>query len=360
MSEQAITSVGELLSRMRQGMVPRSVRLFAAQGLLPVSREDLIRVLAFLAAEGDEEIASTTRETLATFTTENFRAVLQLDDITALDIDLLGRAVHDDSIWQAIVRHPRTANETLRWMARLASPPTQDAIVTNQVRILSCLEILADLRANPQVSQDILRRVREFEEEFLEKAVQWATAVEAEPKLAEGPSIEDALAALKEIGMKFVPELLREATIEGEEEEAGAPREIRDAYVRIALMNTFQRVMTALKGTKEERLILARDRNTLVVRAVMMSPRLNELEVEQIAGMRSVTDEALRLIAVKGRWIRRYGIVHNLAFNPKTPAGLAIQLLGRLSQRDLAALSRDRNVSGTVRRVAVERYAARK
>jgi hypothetical protein len=241
----------------------------------------------------------------------------------------------------------------------MASPPTQDAIVTNQVRILSCLEILADLRANPQVSQDILRRVREFEEEFLEKAVQWATAVEAEPKIEEGPSIEDALAALKELGMRFVPEILREVTIEGEEEE-GAPREIRDAYVRIALMNTFQRVMTALKGTKEERLILARDRNTLVVRAVMMSPRLNELEVEQIAGMRSVTDEALRLIAVKGRWLRRYGIVHNLVFNPKTPAGLAIQLLGRLSQRDLGALSRDRNVSGTVRRIAVERFAKRR
>ncbi len=134
--------------------------------------------------------------------------------------------------------------------------------------------------------------------------------------------------------------------------EAAAPPELHDAYARIALMNTARRVMQALKGTREERLILVRDRSPLVVRAVMLSPKLNEMEIEQIAGMRSSSEEALRMIGAKGRWLRRYTVLRNLAFNPKTPAGIALQLVRRLSQRDLMLMSKDRNVSETVRRVA--------
>ncbi len=351
--ESTISSVADLLVRMRQGMVPRAVRLFAAQGLLPVSREDLIRVVAFLTAEGDEEIAAAAKATLQTFTTEHFLAVIELPDLDALEVDLLVRSVHEERLWQAVVRSPKTANETLRWLARVAPPATQDAIVTNQVRLLSCLEILADLRANSQVSQDILRRVREFEEEFLEKAAHWATATEVEPSLADAPSIEDALAALKELGMHLPGgEVEKERPPELEAADAG---EIRDAYIRIALMNTYQRIMAALKGTKEERLILSRDRNHLVARAVMMSPRLNESDVEQIAGMRAANDECLRLIASKGRWLRRYSVVRNLAFNPRTPPAIAASMVRRLSRRDVQLLSRDHNVSEVVRRLASQR-----
>ncbi|MGE5235561.1 MAG: hypothetical protein ACM3O7_04320 [Acidobacteriota bacterium] len=358
MAEAAISSVRELLDKIRQGLVPRSVRLFAAQGLLPVSREDLIRVVTILAADSDGEIAEAAGATLATFSTENFLNVLQLPDLEPLDIDLLARAVANEDLRQAIVRLPKTANETLRWLARTAPASTQDALITNQVRIMACLEILTDLRANPHAAPETLRRVREFEEEFLEKAVKWATAAEAEPEIEEAPSIEEALAALREIGMR-----LPGGEVESErlpEPDDGAPREVCDAYVRIALMNTYQRIMAALKGTREERLILARDRSPLVVRAVMLSPRLNENEVEQIAGMRSANDECLRMIAQKGRWLRRYGIVRTLAFNPRTPPGLAVQLLGRLSQRDLGLLSRDRNVSSVVRRIAHDRFSSRK
>jgi hypothetical protein len=285
-------------------------------------------------------------------------SVLQLDDIAPLDIDLLARAVRNEELWQAIVRHAKTANETMRWIARHGSAAAQDALITNQVRVMACLEILTDLRANPHVTPETLRRVREFEEEFLEKAVRWATAAEVEPEIEETASIEEALAALREIGMRLVGGEIESESLPAPED--GAPREIRDAFVRISLMNTYQRIMAALKGTREERLILARDRSPLVVRAVMLSPRINENDVEQIAGMRSVNDECLRLIAFKGRWLRRYGIVRALAFNPRTPPGLAVQMVGRLSQRDIGLLARDRNVSSVVRRIALERFSSRK
>ena len=43
----------------------------------------------------------------------------------------------------------------------------------------------------------------EFEEEFLEKAIVWATAEETKEELYEGPSIEDALEQLRMLGMQI-------------------------------------------------------------------------------------------------------------------------------------------------------------
>lgn len=345
-----IGSVAELLARIRQGLAPRALRLFAAQGLLPVSREELIRVVLILAADGDAEIAEAAHATLATFTPENFIQVLRIPDIEPIEIDLLCRCAHWEEVWVTAVQHAKTANETLRWLARQAPAKVQDVIITNQVRVLACLELLEDLRANPQVSQDVLRRAREFEEEFLEKAIVWAAAEGAPFEVPAGPSIEDVLSELRALGMRLPGgEVEVQRAIEP---EAAAPPEIHDAFARISFMNTAQRVMQALKGTREERLILVRDRSPLVVRAVMLSPKLNEMEIEQIAGMRSTNEEALRMIGSRGRWLRRYQVLRNLSFNPKTPAGIALQLVRRLSQRDLMLMSRDRNVSETVRRVA--------
>jgi hypothetical protein len=345
-----IGSVAELLTRIRQGMAPRALRLFAAQGLLPVSREELIRVVLILAADGDAEIAEAARATLATFTVDHFIQVLHLPEIEPIEIDLLSRSVQEEEVWIAVVQHAKTANETLRWLARQAPARVLDVIITNQVRVLACLELIEDLRANPQVSQEVLRRAREFEEEFLEKAIVWAAVEGTEVEVPAGPSIEEVLSELRGIGMR-----LPGGEVEAQratEPEATAPPELHDAFARIALMNTAQRVMQALKGTREERLILVRDRSPLVVRAVMLSPKLNEMEIEQIAGMRSTNEEALRMIGSKGRWLRRYRVLHNLSFNPKTPAGVALQLIRRLSQRDLALISRDRNVSDMVRKMA--------
>ena len=42
MSDQRAISSADLIEGIIQGKVPRHVRLFAAQGLLPVSREDLL------------------------------------------------------------------------------------------------------------------------------------------------------------------------------------------------------------------------------------------------------------------------------------------------------------------------------
>jgi len=139
-----------------------------------------------------------------------------------------------------------------------------------------------------------------------------------------------------------------------------APPEIKDAFVRLAMMNTFQRMMRALKGTREERLILVRDRSSMIIRAVMNSPMLNEMEVEQIAAMRGASDDAFRIIASKPRWTKRYGVLRNLCFNPKVPPGVVLQIFRRLALRDMVLLGRDRNVSELVRRAARQELERRR
>jgi hypothetical protein len=345
-----IASVAEFLTRIRQGMAPRALRLFAAQGMLPVSREDLIRLLVMLAADSDPEISESAETTLSTFTVAQLQAVLSVPEVEPLELDLIARCRHDAGLWNAIARHPKAANETLRWLARVGEPRTQDVIVTNQVRLQSCLEILEDLRANPRASQDVLRRVREFEEEFLEKATVWAATNQPAEPLEPMPSIDEALADLKAIGMKVPGGEVPSA--EFPEPEIGAPQELRDACAQLSVLNIHERIMRALKGTRQERMILVRDPSVLVVRAVVQSPKLTEGEVERIAGMRSANEEALRVIGGNRRWVRRYSVARALVCNPKTPTAIALQLVRRLAQRDLGIISRDRNVPEVVRRAA--------
>jgi hypothetical protein len=117
-------------------------------------------------------------------------------------------------------------------------------------------------------------------------------------------------------------------------------------------MNVFQRIMRALKGSKEERRILVRDVNLLVVRAVLASPKLTEQDIEELAGSRSLNVEALRMIAHNQRWTRRYAVVRALVFNPKTPIGIAGPMSVRLNMRDLGLINKDHNVAEGVRKMA--------
>ena len=117
-------------------------------------------------------------------------------------------------------------------------------------------------------------------------------------------------------------------------------------------MTVKDRVKLAIKGDREARGILIRDSNKVVATGVIHNPRLTDQEVENIASMRTVADEVLRLIGMNRAWARSYPIIHNLARNPRTPMATAVQILPRIRTRDLNAISQNRNVSEAVRRQA--------
>jgi hypothetical protein len=47
--------------------------------------------------------------------------------------------------------------------------------------------------------------------------------------------------------------------------------------------------------------------------------------------------------------MKRYGIMAALTRNPKTPVAISMSLLARLTERDLRAISSDRNVPEVLR-----------
>jgi hypothetical protein len=105
-----------------------------------------------------------------------------------------------------------------------------------------------------------------------------------------------------------------------------------------------KKMKLAFKGTREQRAQLIRDPNKIVSAAVLSSPKLTEAEVEAFAKMGNVSEEVLRVIGTNRTWLKNYGTVLALVRNPKTPPGISMQLLPRVSERDMKMIAVDRNV----------------
>jgi len=135
--------------------------------------------------------------------------------------------------------------------------------------------------------------------------------------------------------------------LDGEPPPEGQERE--STLKKIAGLSVSQRMALAMKGSREERAILIRDPNKIVGVAVLSSPKINEAEVESIAKMSSLSEELLRMIAFSRAWTKNYGVVHALVKNPKTPLAVSINFLSRLSEKDLRAISSNRNVADALR-----------
>ena len=102
MAEPAPNSVEKLVEGILAGRVPRQVRLFAAQGLLPVSREELFRLQVILTADPDAELAQTASKALSDVPVETLIEWIEHQEVDPLELDLLARVRSDSEIWMAI------------------------------------------------------------------------------------------------------------------------------------------------------------------------------------------------------------------------------------------------------------------
>ena len=137
--------------------------------------------------------------------------------------------------------------------------------------------------------------------------------------------------------------------------EAAEPdKEKRETLLqKLGRMRVVERVQRALKGGRDERLLLIRDPCKVVQRAVLQSPQLSEQEVESFANMASLSDETLRLIAGNRKFRKNYAILRGLMFNPKTPLEITLHLLPHMKALDLKFLTTNKNVADTLRTSAV-------
>lgn len=125
---------------------------------------------------------------------------------------------------------------------------------------------------------------------------------------------------------------------------------------RISAMTPTEKIKTALTGNQEERLLLIRDSNKLVARAVLQSPKLSDAEIEAFATMKNVSEEVLRMIALNRAFIKSYTVARALLNNPRTPLDVSLGLIVRMNERDMKTLSLNKNVPETLRAMAFKIY----
>jgi hypothetical protein len=143
-----------------------------------------------------------------------------------------------------------------------------------------------------------------------------------------------------------------EAMLEAAEAVEPDPVKRETLLQKLGRMKVVERVQRALKGGRDERILLIRDSCKVVQRAVLQSPMLSEQEVESFANMASLTDETLRLIANNRKFRKNYAITRALMFNPKTPLEVTLHFLPLLKPMDLKFLSGSKSVAETLKTAA--------
>ena len=116
------------------------------------------------------------------------------------------------------------------------------------------------------------------------------------------------------------------------------------------------RIQLAMKGNKEERSILIRDGTKVVALSVLEAPKLSDGEVEKFALQKNVLEAVLRQIPLKRRFMKNYIVVRNLVANPRTPLDLGLGLMKHLQPQDLKNISGNKEISETVRSLALKMY----
>ena len=380
------------------GTAPREAKLAAANGFLPLTQSDLLEVLVALKESADDELAEAAKATLDSQSPDDLLTAAKSGETTAAVLTYVANSSKvDRQIHEAIVLNKNTPDQAVANLA--ATTPDSsllDLIAMNQQRLVRFPAIIDAILANSDSSTEAERRARETRREFFEKergAQQIAQELRARGKsaaaeffesadLTETLSVEDAWLLAEHIEVSdadldnsWLPaERYEDLAAETPEEHAAnfkrmleferlemgeVPAERVSLIRRLMFMNARDRMKMAMKGDREARGILIRDSNKVVAAAVINNPRINDQEVENIAAMRTVSDEVLRLIAINRGWARSYPIIHNLVRNPRTPIPTVIGILPRIRTKDLSQLSQNRNVSEAVRRQAVRLSQAR-
>ena len=265
------------------------MRRKACRGELPVSLQERIEILVFLAAGSEGEDQITALQTLQSWRSEELQQVLRdpTAPVAVLDFAATNLAPHREELGQALLQNPSLPDQVRAWLE-------------------NALALIA-------------------EAEISESSEGAAPLPPADENLDSRPEEEKPTTAIQ----------------------------------RTQRMSVVQKVKAALTGSKEERMILVRDSNKLVARAVMQSPKLTESEVENYASMKEVCEDALRVITVNRRFMKLYVVVRALVNNPRTPIEIGLHLLPRINDFDLKRLAFNRNVSDVIRHTA-ERIMQRK
>jgi regulator of extracellular matrix RemA (YlzA/DUF370 family) len=388
-----ITSTNPVVKSIVSGNAPAAARLAAARGLLPLAQADLLETLVHLSSDRDLSVAQAARATLEAQEPADLLNVARTPEAAPAVLGYfasLPNAAHE--LHEALAGNHNTPDQAVALLASsTADGSLLELITLNQQRLIRSPAIIDAILLNPARTPEAERRARETHREFFEKergARQIAQELRARGNSAAAEffesaelagasgelSVDDAWMIAQHIEVsdadiddswlarEFIEEMMVEspeqiaanaqAVINAERLAGDASPERISLIRRIMFMTVKDRVKLAIKGDREARGILIRDSNKIVATGVIHNPRLTDQEVENIANMRTVAEEVLRLIGMNRAWARSYPIIHNLARNPRCPMATAVHILPRIRTKDLQAIATSRNVSEAVRRQA--------
>ena len=251
-----------------------------------------------------------------------------------VDLFLKGSATRDVRLLAARGLLPRPAQEQIALLVVLVDDPDPDIAAIADATISR----LPQAALQELLSADSPAELRAF---FADRAA--SSAVAAPAPSTPGDAQEHSEAADGQANDK---------TGEGAEEDERAEEDDGTDPRLVSTLPIAARLKLATKGTREQRAQLIRDSNRIVATAVLTGPKLTESEVEAFAKMGNVSEDVLRIIGTNRAWLKNYSIIHAVTRNPKTPPAISMQLMHRLTEKDIKMLTTDRNVPEVLRLAA--------
>ena len=305
----------EVIEDLRHGRAPRERKIAVCAGGAHLSPADRAEVLAVLAGDADEVVASRAQDAILSQPIESFVEAIRREQALPALLSYAARNLADKpGVCDAMVQNKNCPAEYLVPVARYLSTLGIQSLMEELDRVTESSALASALEHSTSLTVEQKNQLHELH----------------------GPSNPIDEAALAEAAALVESDLARRQTL----------------LQRLAKMTVAQRVQFAMKGGSEGRRTLIRDNNKVVQRAVLQSPRLTDQEVEAFASMSSLTDEILRLIAGNRAFRKNYMVVRNLLNNPKTPLDVSLHMLPMLNAVDLKRLTTNKNVPETLRSTA--------
>ena len=395
-----------MLDLIRNSQVPSNLMQSAARGALSVPSGETIEILVYLALH-NKLFSERARLTLAGWD-EKASLAAAADPKTSAEV--LGYFVALENLrtclLPALAENPSVGEEALDVLAVSGSRSVVEALLTS-ARVMSSPRLLQALQSNANLRPNELAEIEKKLAALETSPVAELHEADATDEVVEGTVIkyleENAaeLAAEKdkpfqpigmlheEAGGEAAGEVGRQAAAATASASADAAKiaaeklataaagktaaalaaihakkhsplgheERRDTTLqKIAKLDVKGRIALAMRGSKEERSLLVRDGTKLVALAVLESPKVSDGEVEGFAQQKNVLEALLRAIPLKRRFAKNYSITRNLVYNPRTPIDLSLGLMKNLLIHDLKNLSGNKEVSDTVRKLALRMY----
>lgn len=360
-----------LPAAQRKHLDPRSpppIRMMAAQGLAPLPPRDLVLVLCGLALDEDAALAQKARATLAGLPEAILGPIVAgslpaaaysaVADICAgnekvLEGLALNREIEDAVLADFVVDAPAGVAEIVAGNQErcLRSEALVRALCRNASWMKSSRDRLFDFLVRAGVLYEGLPETQEAMARLSSTEMQtFADTVELpddlETLLHEPPAVDSRTqTAAEDLGNP----------LGDEDEEARVP-----VFKMIRQLNTAQKVALAIRGNKEARAILMREKNRVVATAAIRNPRVTESEVVAAAKSRQVHDDVVRIIANSRDMTRAYGVKLALVTNPKTPLPTALRFMSLLRAHDLRGLAKSKDVPTAVANQAKRLVSAKR